>query len=246
MTPREDLQWQRFFAACALPFVVFTFAGLEVCWPQPMSFGLTAQQTAAFYIEHKNGFLSGVILCSIGMAFLLMWTIQLGLMLSRLEGNSRIVSLVTLVSLAASPILLSFDLAIFGVAAFRPDDVDPDITRMLSDIAWLGSQHIWPMLTVGMALTGVLMLKTRDRPNAFPAWLGYFSLFVAIGEFGQIGVFFFKTGPISGNGIAAWYLATFTWGAWILAAGWVMWGMLGRQTVPADRPDETPAASSRS
>lgn len=241
MTPREDLQWQRFFAACALPFVVFTFVGLQVFWPQPMSFALSAEQTAAFYVEHKTGFLLGVIACSIGMAFLLIWTIQLGLMLFRLEGNSRVVSLVTAVSLAASPILLSFDLAIFGVAAYRPDDVDPDITRMLSDIAWLGSQHIWPMLTVGMALTGVLILKTRDQPGAFPGWLGYFSLFVALGEFGQIGVFFFKTGPISGNGIAAWYLATFTWGAWILAAGWVMWRMLGQQSVRADSPDPIPA-----
>ncbi|HTK64786.1 MAG TPA: hypothetical protein VL595_20530 [Pseudonocardia sp.] len=229
MTPREDLKWQRFCAACALPFVLFTFAGLEVFWPQPMSFALTAEQTAAFYVEHRTGFLLGVIACSVGMAFLLIWTIQLGLMLWRLEGNSRIVSLVTTVSLAASPILLSFDLAIFGVAAFRPGDTDPHVTRMLSDVAWLGSQHIWPMLTVGMAFTGLLILKTRDQPGAFPAWLGYFSLFVAVGEFGQVGVFFFKTGPIAGDGIAAWYLATFTWGVWIAAAGWVMWGLLGRE-----------------
>jgi hypothetical protein len=228
MTPREDLQCQRFFAACALPFVLFTFAGLQVFWPQPMSFGLTAEQTAAFYVEHRYGFLIGVILCSIGMAFLLMWTIQLGLMLWRLEGNSRIVSLVTMISLAASPILLSFDLAIFGVAAYRPDDVDPDITRMLSDIAWLGSQHIWPMLAVGMALAGVLILKTQGQAGSLPRWLGYFSLLVAVCEFGQLPIFFVKDGPFSGNGMGAWYLATFSWGPWILAAGWAMFGALDR------------------
>lgn len=57
-------------------------------------------------------------------------------------------------------------------------------------------------------------------------------------------MFFFKPGPIAGNGIAVRYLATFTWGAWILAAGWVMWGMLGRaaQNLSADRePAGSPA-----
>ena len=39
------------------------------------------------------------------------------LMLWRLEGGSHAVSAVTIASLAASPVLLSFDLAIFGIAA---------------------------------------------------------------------------------------------------------------------------------
>jgi hypothetical protein len=229
MSEREDFLWQRFFAACSFLFVVFTFAGLEVFWPQPPSFALTADQTAAYYVEHRTGFLIGVVMCSIGMAFLLAWTVQLCLMLWRLEGGSRAVTAVTVASLAASPILLSFDLAIFGVAAYRPGDTSPDVTRALSDVAWLGSQHIWPMLAAGMALVGVLIIKTQGRSGSLPAWLGYFSLVVALCEFGQLPIFFFKTGPFSGNGVGAWYLATFTWGPWILAAGWVMYRELARQ-----------------
>lgn len=45
MTEREDLQWQKFFAACSLLFVIFTFVGLEVFWPQPPSFALSGEQT---------------------------------------------------------------------------------------------------------------------------------------------------------------------------------------------------------
>jgi hypothetical protein len=228
MSERDDYMWQRFFAACAFLFVIFTFLGLEVFWPQPPSFAWTAERTADYYIEHRTGFLIGVVLCSVGMAFLLAWTVQFCLMLWRLEGRSRAVSAVTLASLAASPVLLSFDLAIFGVAAFRPDEINPEITRALSDIAWLGSQHIWPMLAVGMALAGVLILKTQGRPGSLPSWLGYFSLVVAVCEFGQLPIFFVKSGPLSGNGAAAWYLATFSWGPWILAAGWAMLRVLGR------------------
>ncbi|TAM65654.1 hypothetical protein [Mycobacterium sp.] len=229
MTPHEDFLWQRFFAACSLLFVIFTFTGLELFWPQPPSFALSARQTAAYYVEHRTGFLIGVVLCSIGMAFLLAWTVQFCLMLWRLEGGSRAVTVVTVASLAASPILLSFDLAIFGVVAFRPGDTSPDVTRAMSDVAWLGSQHIWPMLALGMALAGVLIIRTQGRAESLPGWLGYFSLVVALCEFGQLPIFFFKTGPFSGNGVGAWYLATFTWGPWIVAAGWAMYRVLTRQ-----------------
>jgi uncharacterized membrane protein YidH (DUF202 family) len=209
--------------------VAFTFTGLEIFWPQPPSFALSAEQTAAYYVEHRTGFLVGVVMCSIGMLFLLAWTVQFCLMLWRLEGGSRAVTAVTVASLAASPILLSFDLAIFGVVAFRPSETTPDVTRAMSDVAWLGSQHIWPMLAAGMALAGILIVKTQGRSGSLPAWLGYFSLVVALCEFGQLPIFFFKTGPFSGNGVGAWYLATFTWGPWILAAGWAMYRVLGRQ-----------------
>src|SRR6516165_7116518 len=172
MSERQDFLWQRFFAACSLLFVVFTFAGLEVFWPQPPSFALSADQTAAYYVEYQKGFFVGIVLCSIGMAFLLAWTVQFCLMLWRLEGRSHAVTAVTVASLAASPILLSFDLAIFGVAAFRPGETSPDVTRAMSDVAWLGSQHIWPMLALGMALAGVLIIKTGAlRISPHLAWL---------------------------------------------------------------------------
>src|ERR1700758_2901714 len=67
------------------------------------------------------------------------------------------------------------------------------------------------MLALGMALSGILIIRTRGRSGSFPAWLGYFSLVVAVCELGQFSIFFVKTGPFSGDGAGAWYLATFTW-----------------------------------
>jgi hypothetical protein len=238
MSEREDFLWQRFFAACSFLFIVFTFAGLEVFWPQPPSFALSGEETAAYYVQHQTGFFVGIVMCSIGMAFLLAWTVQFCLMLWRLEGTSRAVTAVTLASLAASPVLLSFDLAIFGVAAFRPNKTSPDVTRALSDVAWLGSQHIWPMLALGMALAGVLIIRTQGSSGALPAWLGYFSLVVAACELGQLPIFFVKTGPFAGDGAGAWYLATFTWGPWILAAGWAMYRVLGQQRAESSKRSE--------
>jgi hypothetical protein len=240
MSIRSDYRWQKFFAACAFLFAAFTFAGLEVFWPQPPSFSLTAQQTADFYVAHQTDFRIGITLCTIGMAFLLAWTVQFGLMLWRLEGGSHAVSAVTIASLVASPVLLSFDLAVFAIAAFRPADTSPDVTRALSDLAWLGSQLIWPMLALGMAVSGLLIVRTQGKPGSFPAWLGYFGLVCAVAELGQAGIIFEKSGPLAGDGALSWYLATFTWGPWILAAGWVMYRMLEQQAQALPAPIEEP------
>jgi len=228
-----DHRWQRFFAACGVIFAILTGAGLEGFWAQPPSFGLSSQATAHYYAVHRTGFLVGITLITVGMAFLLAWTVQYGAMLLKLDRaspeGSLVVVAVTVASLAASPILLSFDLAIFSIAAFRPTSTSPDVTRALSDVAWIGSELIWPMLAAGMALGGMLMLRTRRQPGGFPAWLGYYSFLAAVIEFFQVPIIFVKTGPFSASGAFAWYSTTGSWGIWAVALSFVMWRILGDQ-----------------
>ncbi len=230
MSEREDFLWQRFFAACACSLSSSrSSASRSPGRSRRLSHGalsrprrITWNTRPDFWsgggaVQHRDGIPSHLDSAVLPHA-------------EPPGRRSRAVTAVTVASLAASPVLLSFDLAVFGVVAYRPDRISPpDITRALSDLAWLGSQHIWPMLTVGMALAGILILRTQAGPSRSPAWLGYFSLVVALCEFGQLPIFFFKSGPLSGDGAAAWYLATFTWGGpWILAAGWSMYQILGR------------------
>lgn len=229
---RYDARWQRAFAASGFIFAIFTGVGLEGFWAQPPSFGLSAAATAHYYAAHQSGFRTGITLITIGMAFLLAWTVQYGYVLWRLDaasndGGSPVMVAVAVISLLASPILLSFDLAIFAIAAFRPETTSPDVTRALSDVAWISSELIWPMLAVGMALGAVVMLRTRRQPGGFPAWLGYYSLLAAAIELFQIPIIFVKTGPFSGNGPFPWYSTTFSWGIWVLAIGISMWRSLG-------------------
>src|SRR5438270_9963873 len=113
MTTRFDHRWQRLFAASGFIFAVFTGLGLEAFWPQPPDFGSSAAATAHYYASHASGFRIGITLITIGMAFLLAWTIQYCHMLWKLsgasaDGGSPVAIAVMVVSLAASPILLSF------------------------------------------------------------------------------------------------------------------------------------------
>jgi hypothetical protein len=240
MSSKFDYQWQRVFAASGFIFALLVGVGLEGFWAQPPSFAMSASATAHYYAVHANGFHVGITLITVGMAFLLAWTIQYGWMLYRLDaasadGGSKVLIAVTVVSLVASPILLSFDLAIFAIAAFRPASTSPEVTRALSDVGWIGSELIWPMLAVGMALGGLVMLRTRHQRGGFPAWLGWYSLLAAGIEFFQIPIIFAKTGAFSANGAFAWYSTTFSWGIWALSLGVAMWRILGSQRASHER-----------
>src|SRR6201993_2646256 len=170
-----DYRWQQVFALSGLVGVVLCLVAWEVCMPQPPNFPMSGAQTAQFYSSHQTGMLIGVTLSSIGMPFLIAWTIQLGAMLRRLEGGSGLVAIVATVGTVSIPILLAFDCAVWSVAAYRPEDTNADVTRAFSDLGWISSMLIWPPLATGMALTGVIVFKSRRLVGAFPAWAGWLS-----------------------------------------------------------------------
>jgi len=221
MIATTDARWQRFFAWNGILFAVFCALGLEVFMPQPPGFGVSAAATADYYQANYTGFLVGVTLCAIAMAFLLAWSLQLGLMLWQ-AGSSRIATVVAIVSLSASPILLSFDLTFFAVASYRAGQVNPDVTQALSDVAWIGSMLIWPQLGFSMLIVGILILQSRGHRAGFPAWLGWLSIACAAIEPFQAGIIFAKTGAFAPDAALTWYAAVLSWGAWIIALTVVM------------------------
>ena len=224
-----DYRWQQVFSISGLVGVVLCLVAWEVFMPQPPDFTMTGPQTAQFYASHQTGMLIGVTLSSLGMPFLIAWTIQLGAMLRRLEGGSGLVAIVATVGTISIPILLVYDVVVWAIAAYRPQDTTADVTRAFSDLGWISSMLIWPPLATGMALTGVIIMKTRRQAGAFPEWLGWFSYIVAIAELGQAPIIFYKSGPFAPDGAGSWYLAVFTWGPWIIALSIQMSRMLARQ-----------------
>lgn len=223
-----DYRWQRFFALSGILGVFLCLLSWEVFWPQPPDFSMTGAQTAQFYSSHQLGMLIGITLSSVGMPFLASWDLQLGAMMRKLEGGSGLVSTVATVGITAIPVLLSFDCAVWAVAAYRPASTNPDVTRAMSDLGWISSMLIWPPLCLGMVLVGVVILKRQDVPGAFPKWLGWFSIFVGAVEPGQAGIIFEKTGLFAPNGLGSWYLAVFTWGPWIILMSIAQFRILAR------------------
>lgn len=216
MTPSWEYRCHQFFAASGAIGVLLCLVAWEALWPQPPDFDMTGAQTAQFYGENQTGMLLGIVVTSIGLPFLMLWSLQLGSMMRRLEGGSALASIAATVGVLTIDILLVFDLAVWAVAAYRPTTTSPDVTRAFSDLGWISSMFIWPPLAMGMALIGVLILKTQHKAGSLPKWTGWVSIIAAIAEPGQAGIIFTKSGVFAPNGLLSWYLAVFTWGPWIL------------------------------
>src|ERR1700741_1507540 len=189
-----DYRWQQVFAISGLVGVVLCLVAWEVFMPQPPDFTMSGPQTAQFYSSHQTGMLIGVTLSSLGMPFLIAWTIQLGAMLRRLEGGSGLVAIVATVGTISIPILLVYDVVVWAIAAYRPQDTTADVTRAFSDLGWISSMLIWPPLAAGMALTGVIIMKTRGQAGAFPAWLGWVTFILPRRPICSVPPIFFKKG----------------------------------------------------
>src|SRR6201998_2507564 len=117
-----DYRWQQVFALSGLVGVVLCLVAWELCMPQPPDFTMSGAQTAQFYSSHQTGMLIGVTLSSIGMPFLIAWTIQLGAMLRRLEGGSGLVAIVATVGTISISILLVYAVVVWAIAGYRPPD----------------------------------------------------------------------------------------------------------------------------
>lgn len=149
--------------------------------PQPPSFSASAAETSRFYVENHTRVLLLVTFRSVSMAFLIASSIQLGVMLWRRAELSRPAIVVAMMSLGSTPILLSFDLTFFAMAAYRAGDVDPELTQGFSDVAWIGSMLIWPPLAGSMVIIGVLILQSGG-PGFLPRWLGWYSIWCPAAE----------------------------------------------------------------
>jgi hypothetical protein len=223
-----DYNWQRLFAWSGILFLFFMGTGLEIFMPQPPRFDISAVETARYYTDHQLRILIGMTLCSIGYVFELLWTMQLGAMLWRLERGSRIATLAATVGLVSTPLLGTLDIAVFCVAAYRPSDINPEITRALSDVAWIASMLIWPPLMFGMIAVGIIILKTQGHRYSFPKWTGWASIVTGLMEPHQAAIIFTKTGLFAPDGLMSWYGAVFTWGPWIFLMGVAMIRMLNK------------------
>src|SRR6201997_4941244 len=189
-----DYRWQQVFAISGVVGVVLCLVAWEVFMPQPPDFTMSGPQTQTFYSNHQTGMLIGVTLSSLGMPFLIAWTIQLGAMLRRLEGGSGLVAIVATVGTISIPILLVYDVVVWAIAAYRPQDTNADVTRAFSDLGWISSMLIWPPLAAGMALTGVIIFKSRGQAGAFPVWLGWVRYPLGVSPLGPAARPFFTSG----------------------------------------------------
>jgi hypothetical protein len=148
----------------------------------------------------------GLLLAMSVWGLLIPWGIALAAQTRRAEGGFPILTLIQIACATSTAALGVLMLMIWGVAAFRPDELAAGTTRMLNDLGWFIFLIDWAPVTIWLWALGLAILLDHNAVPAFPRWSAWFCFWVGLIFFPAGLIIFFKTGPFAFDGALAFYL----------------------------------------
>ena len=208
----------------ALNIFGLTFWQVAQLLPPP-SPSETAQEIAAFYQVNKNGIRAGISICLFVSVFFYPIYVVIFAQMRRIEkanGLPPVNSVIQLFSGVVAYILaFVFPFILWGVVSFRPDRM-PDLMLLFSDMGWImASMLIFPFFLQALAITFLTFADKKENP-LFPRWLGWFGIWVMLGNLPGTVVLFFKTGPFAYNGFFAFWIPFIVACIFFLVMFWVL------------------------
>lgn len=224
IAPRTQLRHQLFGLWCAPIFtvlIVLGWLGLAHFWlPAPADLG--AEATRTFFVEtHRDGMLLGNSLLIVACAFLVVASIQFGLILAEIEGARPLWSITTAVCGILIALIVFLNAGFWIGAAYRTD-ASADVVVALNDVAWLGFLLGWVFLSLQMAATALVALGDTADEKLIPEGVSKASLVGAALLVFAGGPAFTHSGPLAYHGLLAFYLPMLIWGLWLDSHAWYM------------------------
>jgi len=199
----------------------------------PPSPTFSPEAVAAFYTENSFKIKLGAMIASWTSAFMVPFSVVVAIQMARLETGLPVWSVLALAGGILMSMFLVFPPVIWGVAAFTPERA-PEATALLNELANLtlvttDQFYIFQMI----AITYVSLNYPADANTAFPRWLGWFILWVAVAfEVGAI-AFMTKTGPFAWDGIIVFWMPFALFFAWVPLTSIIMLRAIKRQRLAA-------------
>jgi hypothetical protein len=184
-------------AVAGIVFAILIVVGFGILIPKPPDTDASAATFASYYVDHQNAIRAGLTVVGIGIFFYLWFLGSLRSTLAAAEGGTGRLASVAYGAGLVGAVFFIVGLTAGETAAFRPDQVDPGITRAFSDFfIVLGA----PAATSFAAFFAAIAL-VGFRHAAFPGWAAGLSALGAIGALPAIGTSLTISGAFSGDGV---------------------------------------------
>ena len=177
--------------------------------------GESAQQTAQFLLENRDMIKWGLIISMFGAPLLMPFSASISIHMRRIEGRYPALAMTEL-GLGAIFVLEFIYLIFFWQTATYRADRAPELIQLLDDMGWIPFVGMTSTIVLQVSVFGVaILLDRRERP-VFPRWLGYYNLWVALMFLPGTFNVFYESGPLSRNGIVAWYIPLIVFATWLV------------------------------
>jgi hypothetical protein len=191
----NDDRYVEYGAATGILFVVLSIVGFGIVIPTPPDLNAPAQDWSSYFLAHHDAVRAGIVVLAVAM-FAFIWFLgTLTSVLRIASGTPRLPSIAFAGGILGAASLM-VGLGAEAVAAYRPQGVDPLITRALNDLFVLVGVAAIPAFAALFAATAVVILRT----GAFPAWLGWLLAVAAAVQPLTFGALFTKSGAFAGDG----------------------------------------------
>jgi hypothetical protein len=193
-------------AAGGIVFAILTLVGFAIVIPKPPDVDSSAATFAAYYVDHQNAIRAGLTIVGVGIFFYIWFLGSLRSALAAAEGGSGRLSSVAYGAGLIAGAALIVGLGAAETAAFRPNDVDPGVTRALNDFfVVLGA----PAATALAALFAATAM-VGFRFGALPGWAAGVSGLAAVGQLPAVGTSLTTTGAFAADGALGLFVPVFT------------------------------------
>jgi hypothetical protein len=191
----ED-RYAKYGAATGIVFVVLFVIGFLIITPSPPDLDAPVGDWSSYYTDHQDAINTALVLVSVSLFFFIWFLGSLASALRVAAGSPRLPSIAFGGGLVA---VATFFIAItcLAVAAHRPDQVTPELTRALNDGSVLAG-------VPGIAGLGALYAATAlviVRSSLLPHWLGWLSAVAAAVQPLTFGVLYTDTGAFAADGV---------------------------------------------
>jgi hypothetical protein len=231
---------QAMCALAGLVGVVFILISLVLAgYLPPPHANATPAEIAAFYRDGTFTIRLGLLIGLLGTAGWATLVSVVWVQLSRIEGPRPVMATLQAVTGATCYVLLTLFIVLLSAAAFRPERA-PESTQLLHDIGWFMAFLAAVPFVLQALATGVAILGDKRPRPAYPRWLGYLGLWVAVLLLPGDVLLFFHTGPFAYDGVISFWIPLFGFGGWMAA---LSWGALRVARAQSDDPSPETAAA---
>src|SRR5436309_1659798 len=171
----------------------------------PKSPGLSAQAISDFYLHHTTALRIDTVILMLTGGFWATWGAAIATFIKRME-RGWLMTFSTVALVGGGYVFFECVPLFWGVAAFRPGELDPQITLTLHDLGWFAMLFDWPPFALFNIVLAAAILRDKSVPTVLPRWVAYMSIWCACIFVPAGAIIFAKHGPIAYNGLVALYI----------------------------------------
>lgn len=203
-------------------------------WPvahliPPPSPDLSADQIARFFADNAMRIRTGLVIGVFGSAMCYPWAAVIAVQLRRIEGRWAVLSLTQLGSGLILGLIFMYPMVLLGVAAYRPLEIDTQITQVVNDMAWIALIWVGPPTGIQALAIAIATLRDKRSVPVFPRWVGYFNIWCALLFLPGLACIYVRRGPLAWNGVISFWIVLAAFTVWLFVMTRVLFLAIAQQ-----------------